>query len=373
MGERYGAVVHQSVGAHLEPSSRRTYARGTALFNAFCLEWNVPADFALVWPTDHCQYLGEIFAAHLRTDFSLASSTIDQYFSHFLSSLKQARLLYDSDTIRSERLGMMMTAFSKADAEGRPARTVIKIPLTASLLVVAFKLLRSLYANPAELPVRLALACALSLGYGLSLRPDEYLVIPRSTSNKKHIARGYKSSFRWSDDPNFYSVLHPSSYPNRPDPPTIFVTFIDGSKRDDTGKGAPRAIVSDDPSASFNLVSNIFDCLRRYPPLANGPLLSGLPFSMTHLVVSRFLKKLALHAGLDPRRLVPHSPRVAALMQLSDHDSDTHCRQGNWSDPRSLTPYVRGSLKHAYKVSANLHDTSTVDVEYLRLMFMTPP
>lgn len=333
----------------------------------------MPEDFGLTWPTDHCQCLGEMFAAHLRADHSLSSSTIDQYFSHFLSGLKQARLLKHSSSIRSERLSMMLTAFAKADSTGKPVRTVIKIPLTASLLVVAFKLLRTLYANPANLPLHLALACALSLGHGMSLRPEEYLIIPRSASNKKHIARGYKSSFRWPGDSTFYSVLHPSRYPNRPDPPTIFVTFIDGSKRDDTGKGAPRAIVSDDPNAPFNLVLTIFDCLRRYPPVASSPLLSGLPFTLTNLILSRFLKTLALHVGLDPRRLVPHSPRVAALMQLSDHGSEVHCRQGNWSNPKSLTPYVRGSLKHAYKVSSNLHDTSIVDLDYLRLMFMTPP
>jgi hypothetical protein len=65
-------------------------------------------------------YIAILRAGHLRTDYSLGSSTTDQYFPHFLSSLKQARLLKDSSTIRSERLSMMMTAFSNTDASWSP-------------------------------------------------------------------------------------------------------------------------------------------------------------------------------------------------------------------------------------------------------------
>ena len=49
--------------------------------------------------------------------------------------------------------------------------------------------------------------------------------------------------------------------------------------------------------------------------LLRATLLSGLPFVMTESVLHDFLTQLSHRTGFDGKRLVPHSPRVAALMQ----------------------------------------------------------
>jgi hypothetical protein len=312
-----------------------------------------------------------MFAAHLRSDLTLAAATIDQYFSHAINSLKEMSILDCTATLRSSRLKMMLTTFSNEDRVGRPLRTVEKIPLTASLLVVAYDLLYRLYSLPVHAARLLGLAAALSLGYGLSLRPDEYLKT-NSVANDSHIARGYKSYFMWPNDPIFYVVTRPQDYPSVTVKPVIFVTFLDASKNDLHGKGAPRAVQGGVAGAPFDLVVTIFECLRRFPPVEKEPLLSGLPFSMTDRVVREFLKSLADHVHLDRKRLVPHSPRVAAVMQLAHHSVETQCRQGNWMSVAGMLAYARGSLYHASLVSADLHDPTIVSVEYLRLMFMSP-
>jgi hypothetical protein len=149
-----------------------------------------------------------MFAAHLRSDLTLCATTIDQYFSHAINSLKENRRLDNTATLRSARLKMMLKTFSNEDRVGHPLRTVEKIPLTASLLVVAYDLLSRLYSSATHAARLLGLAAALSLGYGLSLRPDEYLRT-NSVANDSHIARGYKSYFMWPDDPTFYVVTPP--------------------------------------------------------------------------------------------------------------------------------------------------------------------
>jgi hypothetical protein len=168
------------------------------------------------------------------------------------------------------------------------------------------------------------------------------------------------------------TLLPPQDYPTVPTYPVIFVTFLDASKNDLHGKGAPRAVQGGVDGAPFDLVITIFEGLRRFPPVGDAPLLSGLPFSMTDRVVGDFLKSLADHVGLDRKRLVPHSPRVAAVMQLAHHSAETQCRQGNWMTMAGMLAYARGSLYHASLVSADLHDPTIVSLQYLRLMFMSP-
>jgi hypothetical protein len=82
--------------------------------------------------------------------------------------------------------------------------------------------------------------------------------------------------------------------------------------------------------------------------------------------------QLAVHTGLDPTCLVPHSARVAAVIQLARHTQATQLRQGNWTTVEGMLAYARGSLEHAALVAADMHDTSLCTIDYLRLMCMTP-
>jgi hypothetical protein len=299
----------------------------------------------------------------------LQSSTINQYFSHVINFYKETNVIKSGTALRSSRLAMMIAGYAKEDARLTPSRLKEKIPLTAALMVIAYAFLLVIYTAP-DSPVVAGLSGALSVGYALSLRPDEYLRKTGAVADDAHIARGYKSFFKWDGDDHFYVVTHPELYPVRPFYPSTFLTLLDDSKNDPQGHGAPRAVCRAPQGASFCLVRKIFECLRQFPPTGDSPLLSALPVSVT--VVNSFLKRLAVHSGLDPSRLVPHSARVAALIQLARHTQATQLRQGNWTTVGGMLAYARGSLEHAALVAADMHDTSLCTIEYLRLMCMTP-
>jgi hypothetical protein len=342
------------------------------LFKAFCLKYDVPASLFQDWLAADVHLLAEYFALWLRKDMVLRATTIDQYFTHVANFYKESNVISSSTALRSPRLSLMLTAFEREDTAGCPARLLEKIPLIASLMVMAYALLRELYPDPLD-PTAVCLACALSLGYALSLRPDEYLFkATHSVAADAHIALGHKSFFQWPDDPLFYCVTDPAAYPLHRGSPLFFLTLLDASKNDPHGHGAPRAIKAAPAGAAFCLVTSIFTCLRRYPPTASQPLLSGLPLRITDTAINMFLKTLAIRAGLDPARLVPHSARVAAIIQLSRHSQATQCRQGNWSTIPGMLAYARGSLEHAAMVCADMHDTALCTIDYLRLMCMTP-
>lgn len=124
-------------------------------------------------------------------------------------------------------------------------------------------------------------------------------------------------------DDHFCVVTHREDYPVRPDPPTTFLIRIDDSKDDPQGRGAPRAVCAAPPGSLFCLVSRIFACLKRFPALVRaacvgdaGQLVSQTPRGI-------------VQTGLDPTRLMPHSARVAAVIQLARHTKATQLRQGN--------------------------------------------
>lgn len=363
--------MQRAVEGHLANSSRRTYARGHCLFSAFRITNDVPDNFFTELPTSYVHTLAECFACWLRYDKILKSTTIDQYFTHVCNFYKEQNAILNSGALRSPRLCMMLTAFASEDTIGRPVRLTEKIPLTAALMVLSYSLLIELYGS-ASAPLALGLAGALSIGYGLSLRPDEYLRNTPTPRSHTHTARGFKSFFQWSNDPSFYPVTRPDKYPKRPDPPVTFLTLLDSSKNDPRGHGAPRAVSAAPAGSSFCLVYRIFVCLRQYPPQGTGTLLSGLPSAFTNASVNQFLKQVATRAGLDPSRLVPHSARVGAIIQLARHSEATQCRQGNWSTIQGMLAYARGPLDHAAFVTADMHDVTLCTIDYLRLMCMTP-
>jgi hypothetical protein len=330
--------------------------------------YHIPDSLFMDWDKADVHTVAECFVCHLRTDRGYRSTTIDQYVSHVINFYKENKTITTAASVRSTRLAMMITGYAKEDAERLPARLKEKIPLTAALMVAAYALILLTHGD-ANIPLAAALAGALSLGYALSLRPDEYLNAA-AVADDAHVARGHKSFFKWPDDPTFYVVTRPADFPARPDPPTTFLTLLDDSKNDPQGHGAPRAVCAAPPGSPFCLVNRIFECLKRFPPTGSRPLFSGLPVSVS--LVNTFLKKLAVHTGLDPTRLVPHSARVAAVIQLARHTQATQLRQGNWTTVAGMLAYARGSLEHAALVAADMHDTSLCTIEYLRLMCMTP-
>jgi hypothetical protein len=166
---------------------------------------------------------------------------IDQYFTHVVNYNKEHNIILSHTALRSPWLNMMLTGYAREDAPRLPTRLKEKIPFTAALLLFTYALLLELYPQPDD-PVALCLAAALFLGYGLSLRPDEYLHKYGFIANDAHIARGFKNFFMWPNDPHFYVVAEPAAYPVYRSLPSTFLTLLDDTKNDPTVHGAPCAI-----------------------------------------------------------------------------------------------------------------------------------
>jgi hypothetical protein len=75
---------------------------------------------------------------------------------------------------------------------------------------------------------------------------------------------------------------------------------------------------------------------------------------------------------IDPRRLVPHSLRGAALCMMLAQDGFTdldHLTQGRWASNAGLRPYAHTSLAHSDRVTPALYDESSHPIAQVRLHY----
>jgi len=126
------------------------------------------------------------------------------------------------------------------------------------------------------------------------------------------------------------------------------------------------------PDAPFCCLNLLFRFLRRYPPLPASALLSGTPAPVTSPLIRKLFSLTATALGLDPRRLVPHSLRGAALCMMLARAGFTdldHITQGRWASTQSLGPYAHTSLSHSDRITPALYDLAAHPLEHVRLNF----
>ena len=134
-------------------------------------------------------------------------------------------------------------------------------------MLVCVEELSRLYA-PRIPPLCWALRAAIALGYGLSLRPSEYLVVSRPVSDDRYV-NASMSFFLWSGWLQPINICDVAL--NHPGPPDVFLTFLDFIKNDARGKGGPRAMAADPHrDAVFCVVRVLWEFLTRYPPARGG-------------------------------------------------------------------------------------------------------
>ena len=138
LDEHLGGHVANAVLGHLADSSRRTYGTGWGHFRNFCITFLVPVTFFAAAPAA-CARLLEFFLAYLR-DLALRATTIDQYLSHVLTTLKEKGLHLRTPDLRSSRSSFMITGWHNEDRFRLPERLKSKIPLSASVLIPVLSL-----------------------------------------------------------------------------------------------------------------------------------------------------------------------------------------------------------------------------------------
>ena len=317
----------------------------------------------------------QYFASALRLSLSpphvlLASTTISQYISQAVFYLISCGAIVDASSIRVPLLRYQLDGYSRHDAVGRPQRLTVKIPVTYSIVLEFVAELSRRYAARAH-PLWWGLSAAIALGYGLSLRPSEYLVVSRPVDGDRYV-NASMSFFLWAGHPTPVSVCTPALFP--PGPPSTFLTFLDFIKNDARGKGGPRAMCADPcgPTSPFCVVTALWEFLRRFPPTPGGSIFQGLPVALTDSLVNQVLKSVARRLQLDPSRLVPHGLRVAGPVQLSAFPDAVKMAQGNWRSVEGMLAYARGSLTHASMVAAAMHDESVLPIDILQLSYSLP-
>jgi hypothetical protein len=210
----------------------------------------------------------------------------------------------------------------------------------------------------------------MALGYGLSLRPSEYLVVSRAVDEARYVNSSL-CFFQWPDSELFIPVGALDDY--LPGPPALFLTFLDFVKNDPRGKGGPRAVAANpDPLGPFCCVRALYDFCRACPPHPGVSLFASAPYTVTDELINRLLKEVAVTLKLDPSRLLPHGIRVAGPVQLSGFSDAVQMTQGAWSSVPGLLAYARGSTRHAVMVAAAMHDPTILPIEQMVLSYGLP-
>jgi hypothetical protein len=218
-----------------------------------------------------------------------------------------------------------------------------------------------------------AAQAAIVLGYAFSLRPQEYLATktPIALWRRAHSSLCF---FWFEDDPHPYNVCDPSAYPPGK-LPTDFTIFLDFNKNHQDGDAGPRSMSRAPERATLCCLTILFHFLVEFPPAPVSALLSGGDIAVSSRVIQEIFTMTAIALGLDPKRLVPHSLRCAAVSQMLGFDtfSDTDFKaQGRWKSIDSLKPYAHTSLAHSRRITPALYDKEAHPIAMTRLTFSDP-
>ena len=301
------------------------------------------------------------FAVHLRETRSVGpppgvpikSVTIDQYITHVADYLVMNEHIRDGLELRSRRLVMLLGGYSMSDYLGLPMRLTQKIPVTFALACFMCGLVDSTIVGRAN---RLAVKAAIALGYGLSLRPGEYLDMGQDKPIGSQVCAS--SCFFAFGEEVIVCVCDPHLYPLG-QLPTAFFTLLDSCKNQKRGEGGPRAMATPATPVGpreFSCVKAMWDYFIAFPGVRNTLALSAHGSTVRWSDIRLLCRKTAEAHNLDPDRLVPHSFRSGALAQIELANVERMRQQGGWLTNKGVRVYVRSALHHAYEIAENLHD-----------------
>ena len=312
------------------------------------------------------------FAVHLReTQFSspgvpIKSVTIDQNITHVGEYLVRYEHTRDGTDLRSRRLAMLLAGYSIADYLGLPMRLTQKIPMTFALACYMYWNVDKVVHGRANC---MAARAAIALGYGLSLRPGEYLDMGQQKPVSSQVcASGCFFAF---GDEVIVCVCDPHLYPPGQEP-TAFFVLLDSCKNQRRGEGGPRAMAA--PTAvvgprEFGCVRAVWGYFSAYPGVRSTLALSAHGAAVKWSDIRALCRLTAEAHNLDPSRLVPHSFRSGALAQIELATVERMRQQGGWLTIDGVRTYVRSALHHAYEIAGQLHDPRQCPLEQTVVLF----
>ena len=342
----------------LNNRSRRTYSTGQRHWARFTAKYG--GDELEQQPLD--MQLG-LFVTNLITVKGIKPQTANQYVSHVIKTWIEERRITHSDDVRTPYLATIIDGFERIGRVGKPIRDETRIALTYPLLLIAIRIIDEQYSENEE--QRIAIRAAFALGYGLSLRPGEYLKLFDERRPDEQALTGNVSLW-WG---NIHFDAHEAEkFPTGPaDRLTLAVDFL---KNDQLGKGLPRALAKA-PRAVFCCLTAIEAFIRNQRLNANDPFLTTSEGQVHWKTVREILDSTARASGVDPKRLTPQGIRAGAVNQLDAHAHPTETleRQGGWTSTGGLRSYLRTNFRHAERVVEDMHDVDAIPIAHTRHMF----
>jgi hypothetical protein len=322
----------------------------------------------------------QLFVLWLREDTArtLKAATIEQYLTHINFELKTLGYPNLTPAIHCPLVNQMIRGYQLEDEGAIPLRERQRIPYPASFLPVTDHVIKQYYGQPEDIAIYMALRAVFRLALGMALRTHEYV---HESTNKPgaHEARASNCFFIFSPHGTPYGISDPARYPRTLDIPTKPATphelliFFDHRKNSKSGAlGCTLTLAASPPQAhGANLLQPIFDVLYMYPPPCTGYIFDGIHPTITGNMLRGILKVVAIRLHLDPTRLVPHSARIGAKLQLTaagTSETDALTISGH-SSTRTEQPYFRANPATAHRTIAALQDPNAATVEDIMFLF----
>jgi hypothetical protein len=298
----------------------------------------------------------EYYIAYLMDFIKVTPGSASSYLSHVVHRMFGDGVIESALEMRTPRVKRILKGFENLSPQ-IPLRERVRVPCTVNIAVAALLMIPSVTSDAL---MAAALEASVALGYGQSLRPQEYLL----TKQKVPLSHQANSSlcFFWFHRVP-YQVTRPDLYPPG-EWPEAFSLFLDFNKNNQAGQGGPRSVWCSPFPTGFCCVRILFKFLVKYPPAPQTPLLSGGGFRVSTADVTRLFAATAESLGLPPGRLLPHSLRSGAIAQLVAARVPVNLLldQGDWHSLQGLRSYAHTSLEHAREKAGAIHDTSLVPV-----------
>jgi hypothetical protein len=298
----------------------------------------------------------EFYIAYLMDFIKVKPGVASSYVTHVVHRLFADGVIESAAELRTPRTKRILKGFERV-APQVPLRERVRIPCTVNIAVVAVSTIGSVTSDPL---MAAALEASVALGYGLSLRPQEYLKTKRPVL-LSHQANSSLCFFWFHGVP--YSVTRPDLYPPG-EWPEAFSLFLDFNKNNQDGQGGPRSVWCSPFPTGLCCVKTLFKFLVKHPPTPDSPLLSGIGFRVSSADVTRLFEATAAALGLPAGRLLPHSLRSGAIAQMVAARVPVNLLldQGDWHSMQGLRSYAHTSLENAREKAGAIHDASLVPV-----------
>ena len=362
--ERYYSGVQHAISNHITNASRRTYGTGVRAFFSYCSSNSLEPDLTTpgISKRDYAIY----FAFYLYSRGGRTASTVNQYVSHVIEYLVLHEFINDSSEFRSARLRFMLAAYAKSDSTANPLRLRQRIPGVFVIICEIFLVIDRLF--PFDTNTNLSLKAATSAGYGISLRPQEYLATPRKKIPLSHQVSTTTSTFWWGDS---FWYCYDLTGCGPTETVTHFGTILDFNKNHALGDGGPRAIAAAPAGAPFCMVKTLLKYFLAFPASVDTPLLASHGPQVDRNQFDSILKIVAINLHLPPSKLTPASLRAGAPNQLSMFSDEHRCLQGAWKSNSGMRAYMRQYLGHSAIGATALYDAKIVPLSHLHYTHRT--